>query len=178
MWMFIGDNTEFYLDKWRTTKNPKVYAGWNWPAFFATYFWFGYRKMYKTLEILLIIISIIGNLIYYSNPYLNTFSIHIFETVIWFLLGIFGNSFYYNHSRKTLTNIKKFPKDDLTFQGILLKKGGNSWGGVGIALLLIICISVVIDSLFKYVILLNLFINSSAVRKTSLYPKLLHSCIT
>jgi len=72
MWMFIGDNAEFYIDKWRTAKNPKVYARWNWATFFAGMFWFGYRK--------------------------------------------------------TLSNIKKIPQDELTFQGMLLKKGGNSWG--------------------------------------------------
>lgn len=152
MWMFIGDNAEFYLDKWRTAKNPKVYAGWNWSTFFAGIFWFGYRKMYKTLAILLTINNVLMNLIFYSNPYLNTFFIKLCRFLMEFLLAFFGNSLYYNYSRKTLTDIKKTSQDELTFQGMLLKKGGNSWGGVGIALLLNISISIIIDALFKYVI--------------------------
>ncbi len=108
--------------------------------------------MYKTLAIILTINNVLMNLIFYCNPYLNTFFIKLCGFLIEFLLAFFGNSLYYNYSRKTLTNIKKFPKDDLTFQGMLLKKGGNSWCGVGIALLLNICISVVITALFKYVI--------------------------
>lgn len=152
MWMFIGDNAEFYLDKWRIAKNPKVYAGWNWATFFAGMFWFGYRKMYKTLAIILTINNVLMNLIFYSNPYLNTFFMQLSNIIIGFVLSFFGNSLYYNYSRKTLSDIKKKSVDELTFQGMLLRKGGNSWGGVGIALLLIIGISTVIDALFKYVI--------------------------
>lgn len=108
--------------------------------------------MYKTLAIILTINNVLMNLIFYSNPYLNTFFMQLSNIIIGFVLAFFGNSLYYNYSRKTLSNIKKIPQDELTFQGMLLKKGGNSWGGIGIALLLGIGIATVINALFKYVI--------------------------
>lgn len=82
--------------------------------------------MYKTLAIILTINNVLMNLIFYSNPYLNTFFIKLYGFLMEFLLAFFGNSLYYNYSRKTLSDIKKKSQDELTFQGMLLKKGGNN----------------------------------------------------
>jgi hypothetical protein len=44
---FIGKNSDYYLKKWSSSKNPEKRSGMNWAAFFFNVIWLAYRKMYK-----------------------------------------------------------------------------------------------------------------------------------
>ncbi|PTL38595.1 DUF2628 domain-containing protein [Alkalicoccus saliphilus] len=43
---YIEKNSEYYKKKWNAHKNPFLFAGWNWAAFFFAPFWAASRHMY------------------------------------------------------------------------------------------------------------------------------------
>jgi hypothetical protein len=139
--MFVDKNVDYYFDKWGRAKNPKIYAGWNWAAFFFGVFWLGYRKMFKTLITLIIMFFLIDTvLILFKSGSIK--EVNLFFT---FICGLCGNTFYYNYMKKEIKKIKEINPSENTKLSFY---GGVSWGGVGKATLIFV----------GYVILLSLLI--------------------
>ncbi len=51
--LFVGRNSNYYTQKWETTAFPSKSASWNWSAFLFNVLWFGYRRMYLYVPLIL-----------------------------------------------------------------------------------------------------------------------------
>lgn len=38
IYSFVKAESDYYFEKWAGVKNPQIFAGWNWAAFFASIF--------------------------------------------------------------------------------------------------------------------------------------------
>lgn len=132
--IFVGKNSDYYIKKWNSSKNPNKSGGWNWAAFFAGLFWLGYRKMYAVLYSILgvfIVIDIIQALLKVD---LN----RGIASATAFVMGTTGNAFYFKHMNKRINKIKIESYSREASERDIQKLGGASWGGVGIATLCIV----------------------------------------
>ena len=88
---FIGKNSDYYMQKFDefSIKPTSFHASWHWPAFFATWWWFLYRKMYLWAALYLVCICI---------PYVNFVS--------WFGWAIAANHLYYRHVHTKISDLK------------------------------------------------------------------------
>ncbi|MBD8048147.1 MAG: DUF2628 domain-containing protein [Clostridium argentinense] len=115
---FIGKkNNSYYLDKWVNLKFTNKYASWNWCAFFMSSYWLLYRKMY-----LWGFVTIVVNFVSIGG-------IVIGETIIpplvlSTLLGIFGNSIYYNHAKEKIYKVKEKNLSEEEKLKLIKKRGG------------------------------------------------------
>lgn len=127
-------NQDYYLSQFsRFDSNGKVSASWHWPAFFVTFYWFLYRKMW------------LNALIYFFLPYLVMIPLGIAGAVagnsadtvigigyVLFLIAIFllppmyANALYYKHCKKRITEASVSSQDLQRRLGELSGKGGTS----------------------------------------------------
>lgn len=125
--LFVGAKKEdYYLRKWSEGDRS-----WNWAAFFLSFFWLGYRKMfpyiYLSIGILLVIDLAVVLLGIDGRGINNTIGIAVAVT-----LGVSGNYFYQLFALKKIRTIKnKHEKNhsDQVRRDIQLG-GGGSWKGV------------------------------------------------
>ena len=127
-------NQDYYLSQFsRFDSNGKVSVSWHWPAFFVTFYWFLYRKMW------------LNALIYFLLPYLVMIPLGIAGAVagnsadtiigigyVLFLIAIFllppmyANALYYKHCKKKITEASMSSQDLQRRLGELSGKGGTS----------------------------------------------------
>ena len=129
---FIADNADTYFRKFRkfSINEPnKFKVTWNWAAFFFTYIWLAYRKVYVWAWVVFMIETAIVATA--------SFSLLIFRIV----LGIIGNYLYFRHTRRNIIELKATQKfsDQQELSTALRTKGGvNRWILIiGITLLVI-----------------------------------------
>ncbi len=127
-------NQDYYLSHFsRFDNHGKVSASWHWPAFFVTFYWFLYRKMW------------LNALIYFFLPYLVMIPLGIAAAVagksadtvigigyVLFLIAIFvlppiyANALYYKHCKKKIVEAGSSTRDLQRQLGELSGKGGTS----------------------------------------------------
>ena len=96
---FVERNIEYYEEKWKNEYS------WNWAAFFLTFLWLGYRKMYGVifgfvgLNLLIDFISYFVTHEIYSSTSSTIMSI-IFFIIPSTVLGYTGNYFYTRQAEK------------------------------------------------------------------------------
>lgn len=125
-------NQDYYLDMFaRFDRDEAVSATWHWPAFFVTFFWLLYRKMW------------LAALIYFLAPYLlmgllgvvgavigGTFLVSLVYILcavgIVFLLPMYANALYYQHCKKQIATVTSSSGEVQRQLGELSGKGGTS----------------------------------------------------
>lgn len=126
---FIGKKSNsYYLDKWVNLKLSNKYVSWNWWAFFLSSYWLLYRKMY-----LWGFITIVINFVSIGGVVIGETIIP--PLVLSIILGLFGNSIYYNHAKEKIYKVKK---KDLPKENEL--KAIKKRGGINLAIALIMFI--------------------------------------
>jgi len=108
---FIDRNVHKFLPKFNGYGvNPTVFhPGWNWAAFFFTFWWFLYRKMYFWAVLSFITLWL---------PYLN-----LLILIGW---GVAANNLYYKHANAKIAELKSFHGGG--YAVYLRDSGGvNSW---------------------------------------------------
>ena len=123
-----------------------VGVSWHWPAFFVSFYWLLYRKMW------------LYALLYFFAPYLLLFLFGIIAGVsgadafigvgyfVWLagvliVIPMYANALYYRHCRKIITEVKTSSSEPQRQLGELAAKGGTS-GIVGIIVLIFVLIAV------------------------------------
>lgn len=135
--LFVGNNSDYYLKKWKSVKNPEENSTWNWSAFFASIYWLGYRKMYSyALALILILVTA-----YFLSLFLKINIIVAVSICASILLELEGNSFYYNHAKKKIKQIKLKNLSSENQKVEIVRTGGTSWGGVVVVLFMHMFIS-------------------------------------
>lgn len=149
----IGPNTGYYLKRFEDLDAGGPRAGWHWPAFFATPFWFVYRKMWLPGLLAFFwpfIAIVVGSiLLAVLRPGL-VVGILLFVLLLAappILLPIFANAIYWRHVRRLIEglpgSIAQVPDRR---QARLERDGGTSVGGV---------VGVAVAGVFVYVFLLG-----------------------
>lgn len=127
----INNNSEYYLEKWKTSKNPFKYSGWNWAAFLVSPVWLAYRHMYlwAVLYFLLLLLTVavaytFPVIIYYTA--LPEESLFVWRVISPFLAGLFfgfkGNALY----AKQVNRIAGFRENSNEQGAPLFNKSGTS----------------------------------------------------
>lgn len=119
---FIGDDADKYLTKFRkfyADGRDKFAFTWHWPAFFFTFIWMAYRKLYGWALALFLLNFI---------PFLGFF--------FWVIFGLTGNYLYYKYTKKKILNLKTTQtfSDSNQMVVALRKIGGVNVGAMGLAI--------------------------------------------
>ena len=94
--LFLEKNQPYYMEKFKTMEKTADKKSWNWSAFLCHFYWMFYRKMYIEG-----IVFIVGNFILGLIPFIGW----ILNIAAWVCCGIFGNYFYYEHTKKKFVEI-------------------------------------------------------------------------
>jgi hypothetical protein len=108
--LFIGKNSDKYLEKFRNFNlggEDRYAVGWHWPAFFFSFWWTLYRKMYGW-AVLVLFLSIV--------PYLG------FLTMIVFAMS--ANYLYYRHAKNKVLELKAQPGTEIEKAAAVARAGG------------------------------------------------------
>ena len=112
---FIQDNTDYYIPKFNSMRTEGKKVKWNWAAFFLSYYWMFYRKMYL-LGSAVLTVSVIFSLIKPAAFYLSL-AVAVF-------MGLMGNYLYKYHVEQETAKIKDIPH--MQRSNYLNKKGGTN----------------------------------------------------
>jgi Tfp pilus assembly protein PilE len=127
-------NQDYYLQHFsRFDADGNAGTSWNWPAFFVTFYWLLYRKMW------------LYALLYFFLPYLVMIPVGIAAAMagksanvvigtgyllyfagIFLLLPMYANALYYNHCKKKISETRSTSHDMQRQLGELSGKGGTS----------------------------------------------------
>ena len=113
--LFLEKNQSYYLEKFNLIEKTGDKKAWNWCSFLIGGYWMLYRKMYVQA-----IIDIIANLILGCIPFIGW----ALSLALCVGLGIFGNSLYLDHIKKTFTEIGC--ADSNMRSTLINKKGGTN----------------------------------------------------
>ncbi|MCM3569349.1 DUF2628 domain-containing protein [Neobacillus mesonae] len=122
---FVGEKKEnYYLKKW-----AKGDRSWNWAAFFLSYFWLGYRKIYKPILWVMgayILLDLVIALLGIDSTKLN----NAIGIAMGMSFGFWGNHLYRRHAEKVIKNVKGSYSDMESVKNEVRLRGGTSWLGV------------------------------------------------
>lgn len=127
-------NQEYYLRQFaRFDSNGKTDVSWHWPAFFVTFYWFLYRKMWRNAIIyfvlpylLMIPLGIVLAIIGKSADTIINISYVLYAIAIFLLPPLYANALYYKHCLKKISEANTVSQDDQRQLGQLSAKGGTS----------------------------------------------------
>ena len=143
---YVGDNAEYYKEKWKAHPETEYYKGWNWSSFFFFLEWAFYRKLYKEAILLylgLFFLAFVSALILPNFDFLGDFIGQIIRLV----LGAFANGIYRKKALRVVLQAVDMQEDDrLTY---LKSKGGTS----SISVVICIVIEVVLVFLPFFIML-------------------------
>jgi Tfp pilus assembly protein PilE len=139
-------NQDYYLSRFeRFDEDDKAGMSWHWPAFFVTFFWFLYRRMWKY------------GLIYFFAPYLILVPVGavagimsankestagivstLFFIAMLLLPPLYANALYYRACKKRIANAEALTPEYQRQLGELSGRGGTSGGIMVVAALFMI----------------------------------------
>ncbi len=112
-------------------------VSWHWPAFFITFYWLLYRKMWLNAfayfllpYVLMIPIGITAGLASSSQNVAQTIIFIgwlMLLLAVWTLPPMYANAIYYNHCKKRISEASALSTDPRQQLASLALKGGTSW---------------------------------------------------
>lgn len=144
-------NQDAYLRRFaRFEAQGKSGISWHWPAFFVTFYWLLYRKMW------------LNALIYFILPYLVMIPVGLGSVLLGDAVGetvaslgyfvyffgmlvlppLYANAIYYRHCKKKIAEVCSSPNDAPRQLGELSAKGGTS-NALLIVFLLLLCVALI-----------------------------------
>ncbi len=141
---FVGPKNAHYFagafQQFATGNNVK----WNWPAFFVTFPWLLYRKMWLYalayvigIPVALAIIFSFGGMRGYSGESL------LYFIICWILAPVFCTRLYYAHARSKIGNIKLRTSSGEEQRLEVARAGGTSVAGIVVGVLFLLVPAVV-----------------------------------
>ena len=136
--LFVGDQYQnYYKEKFDLITPKKQMAGFNIAAFFLTFAWFFYRKMYAIGFGFFVLVFVIGLICEYLNFTSSSMGIGI--SVV---CGMMGNAIYKQFVEKKISNIQKLYSQETDINIEIQKQGGTSLLAGGITLTIMILLTV------------------------------------
>lgn len=143
---YIGiSNQDYYLNHFkRFDANGKASATWHWPAFFVTFYWLLYRKMwlqalgYFVLPyIVMIVIAILAGIAGEAGAIIIGVLYLAFYVAIFVLPGMYANKLYYEYCKKKIAELTARKLSTERTLGELTGLGGTSNAGLIVALVFV-----------------------------------------
>lgn len=127
-------NQNYYLSKFlRFDGAAKAGASWHWPAFFLTFYWFLYRKMWLNAAVyfvlpyvVLMLLGMVGAVGGKSADAIVGFTYVVFLAGLFLLPPLYANALYYRHCRQKIADVRASSSDPQRQLGELSAKGGTS----------------------------------------------------
>lgn len=146
--LFVDQNSDYYKKKWDKMDPNKKGFSFNVGAFFFTFFWLGYRKMYKlVLFISLVFLAVDVFLYVIGYQYqLDRFIDPVdraIGTATSAVLGFYGNMLYKKHAEKKVLEIRETTTHSSDKEIELKKQGGRAFSGVLISILIFVFVYIV-----------------------------------
>ena len=128
------NNQEYYLQRFEEYEaNGKTTIGWHWPAFFITFYWLLYRKMWLAALLYFIlpylctsVLGVVGSLLGASGTLLVSVGYLLYILAILLLPPMFANGLYYRHCQSKIRQAEQLHDDRERQLGYLSAKGGTS----------------------------------------------------
>jgi len=139
---FTVVNPEYYIRKWQKHPGQGLFAGWNWAAFFLTWYWMAYRKMWGMLGIYILILFLvfIFELLILWSTWESGISfgliiVMLMLTIFIMLLpGLLANGFYRRKTIKVLSKTTGMTENER--KEYLHKHGNVSGKALSVAILI------------------------------------------
>lgn len=127
-------NQAYYLERFTRFDNEgAIGATWHWPAFFVTFYWLLYRKMWLNAVIyfflpyiFVIVFGIVGLATGIPSAGLIGFGYLLYVVAIFVLLPMYANALYYRQCKKTILEVQATAHSTQRQLGELSGKGGTS----------------------------------------------------
>ena len=127
-------NQDYYLQRFEEYEaNGKTTIGWHWPAFFITFYWLLYRKMWLAALLYFIlpylctsVLGVVGSLLGASGTLLVSVGYLLYILAILLLPPMFANGLYYRHCQSKIRQAEQLHDDRERQLGYLSAKGGTS----------------------------------------------------
>ena len=127
-------NQEYYLQRFADYEaSGKTTLGWHWPAFFVTFYWLLYRKMWLAALLYFIlpyvctsVLGLITSLLGESRGLMMLGCYLAYTLAILLLPPLFANALYYRHCQSKIRQAEQLHNDRERQLGYLSAKGGTS----------------------------------------------------
>ena len=127
-------NQEYYLQRFKEYEaNGKTTLGWHWPAFFITFYWLLYRKMWLAALLYFIlpyvctsVLGLITSLLGESRGLMMLGCYLAYTLAILLLPPLFANALYYRHCQSKIRKAEALHSERQRQLGYLSAKGGTS----------------------------------------------------
>lgn len=141
--LFVDQNNDYYKRKWKSMGSKKNGFSFNAGAFFLTFFWLGYRKMYKLAFFIALSFLAIDAILYVVGYQYQLDSFidpvdRAVGTATSVLLGFYGNILYKKHAEKKVLEIRDTTSNSSDRETKLKQQGGRRFSGVLISALIFI----------------------------------------
>lgn len=139
---FVGDkNQHYYIEKFlQFDRDGKTSLSWHWPAFFVTFYWLLYRKMWLNAFLYMISPYVVAIILTIITVALGTvgaaiagLGYFIFLLALFILPPLYANTWYYKQAKQKIADTAVFANNPQKRFGILAGRGGTS----GIIIILI-----------------------------------------
>ena len=118
-------------------------VSWHWPAFFLTFYWLLYRKMWRNALIyfvlpyaVVIALGIFGSLLGEASASLVGLAFFAYWAAMFFVPALYANAWYYRHCQKKIAQARASSGDAQRQLGMLAGQGGTS--NVALIVLLVV----------------------------------------
>jgi|SRR5699024_346586 len=139
---FVDKNQDYYQRKWEQGNGKEKEISFNIAAFFLTFLWLGFRRMYLYVFIICLIFLGLDYIFYIvlDGITLSTDIDYYIGIALSVFLGLYGNHLYKKHSEKKVQKIKDIHGDSPVKEQVLQEKGGRRWYGPIFALLIFLLV--------------------------------------
>ncbi len=131
--LFIGKNAERYLSRFRKFRGgseDSFNVTWHWPAFFFSFWWMLYRKLYGWAALVFFLGCV---------PYVGLIMMVVF--------GISANYLYYRHAKRRVAELRAGPGTDVEKAAALARAGGVNNVAVVVAPLLLVFVVAILAAI-------------------------------
>ncbi|MFA6901725.1 MAG: pilin [Gallionellaceae bacterium] len=127
-------NQDYYLRQFAKFDSAgQAGASWHWPAFFVTFYWFLYRKMWMPAllyfflpYLLMVVLGIAGALAGEAAAPVMGLGYLLYVAAIFFVLPAYANALYYRQCNKKIAEVRASAHEEQRQLGELSGKGGTS----------------------------------------------------
>jgi Tfp pilus assembly major pilin PilA len=141
-------NTDYYLSKFIRFDSEGPGISWNWPAFFISFYWLLYRKMWVWALLYFLLPIPLGIIEAILSP-VSEATVGIvysaFLAAIFIAFPMYANAIYYKHIKAKIQKAKNYSPDIEKQLRMLAAEGGTS--GVALIIILIIVFIAIIGIL-------------------------------